>query len=271
MNRLSRLWKRVFGFISKFYVLARNVATTIALLTALGLGSVITGALVAHRQLIFFGLGVILSVIVFAIVIYTLLFEHRSSSFRKDTAYPDPIEHSDVRVITKDVVYEYFDDTHLRQKKRFILSAVRDHVTFFPDRYKWTGVGSCSLSSQTPGFRVANERKHEFWDYFDVYFPTPLRIGECVDFVVQWDLVDEQRQAVPFLSTMVDFETSHLRLTVVLPEALKPNKVLAHEFKNYIDTLPIATVELEWNPIQHSATYEIKNPILYHKYMISWY
>lgn len=141
----------------------------------------------------------------------------------------------------------------------------------FTDRYKWTGTGKCIVKSLTQDFIVVNERKEEFWNYFDVRFPRPLKKNEEVDFVIEWDLFDKEKTAVRFLSTMIDFPTEHLSMEAIIPENLVSKKsYCCYEYKNYIDRIPIKKTEKQWDPATQSIIYEVPQPKLYHKYLIDF-
>jgi hypothetical protein len=219
------------------------------------------------------GAGVIILSCLLLIFLYTFVLESRGKQDLPDQSliYPPPPE-ADVELLLKEVVYEYLPDgQNMCQRKHFQVRALRPGVILFPDRYRWTGAGSCVVKSLTPGFIVANERREEFWEYFDIKFPHPIHQGEDVDFTIEWKLFDEKRVSVPFLSTMIDFNTRHLSMRVILPPELKPVRAYAHDFANYIDVLPMTTQELKWNSATNSLSYEVPQPKKNHKYLISWY
>ena len=276
MDRIKKLWQRLAQIIKLFKETTSVIASLLTILSLLGLGNIIIGYFNNTPPVIFIGVGVIVFSIVMGVVFFSLVpspsaNKKKHGTSRIEIKYPPPPS-ADVELLLKEIVYECFPDGQtMRQRKRFRLRALRDGVSSFPDRYKWTGQGKCAVRSITPAFRVTNERKVEFWDYFDVAFPHPLRKGESVEFTVQWDLYDEKRSAVPFLSTMIDFPTEHLIMKVKLPKDLAPKYAMAHEFRDYIDTLPISTQELHWNPTTESLEYEVYSPKLYHKYMIRWF
>ena len=182
---------------------------------------------------------------------------------------------ADVVLSLKEVVYQYCPDGKPAcQRKRFQVRALRNGIASFSDRYKWTGTGACSVRSLTSGFLVKNQRKEEFWDYFDVQFPHSLQRNQKVDFTIEWTLIDEAGTAVPFLSTMIDVETEKLVLRVLLPPELAPKRALCFEFANYLDTsvdAPVSMQETQWNPATQSIVYEVDKPERNHKYLIRWF
>lgn len=275
-SRLRRLRDRVVRFVYVISQATRTLAALLTVLTISGLFSAIAGYLTNVLPLLVEGVVVFILGVLLAILLYTFVLETTLRRFPTDVPiYPErPLApQPDFEVLLKDITYQYYEDGQkMRQTKHFRVRALRDGVASFPDRYVWTGTpGRCMVRSLTPGYEVVNKRKEEFWTYFDVQFPHPLKSGDQADFVVEWDLYDEKRTAVPFLSTMIDFPTQHLRMRVVLPENLRPKEAFAYDFRNYIDKLPVAVEEKAWDPATHSISYEVPNPQYPHKYLLRWY
>jgi len=178
----------------------------------------------------------------------------------------------DVEILLKEIVYEYASDGQtMWQRKHLQMQIFRNGMMLFTDRYKWSGGGKCIVQSLTPDFNIANQRKEKGWDYFDVTFPHPLRRGQMLDFTIEWELVDENKIAQPFLSTMIDRDTKHLLLQVILPLELDPTRAYCYEFAHYTETLPIAMQVIHVSPATRILRYEIPEPKKDHKYEIRWY
>ncbi len=210
-------------------------------------------------------------------VVYSLPSQHEKNAIVElaptDTRiYPPPPWEDDVEILLKEIIYEYAPDSQtMWQRKRLQMQVFRNGVTHFTDRYRWSGVGSCIVRSLVSGYSIMNEHKDKDWNYFDVNFSRPLRRGEVIDFTIEWELFDEKKLAVPFLSTMIDRDTNHLLLQVILPRELAPKSAYCHEFADYTDTLPIATQEIRCSPTTRILSYDILHPKKNHKYLIRWY
>lgn len=284
MKILRQIWSRLLTFVSNLSRAADRLATILTILAALGLGSAGFGFISHTLPEIFIGIAIVLFSVILFILFYTLL-ETKVQALPEqaeqanvnlvatDTkVYPEPSKDDDVELLLKEIVYEYAaDGLTMRQRKRLHMRMLRNGITHFTDRYNWTGNGTCSIRSLTPGFSVNNQRKIESWNYFDITFPHPLPVGADVDFAIEWEMFDERGEAVPFLSTMIDRETKHLLLRVILPHELAPRRAYCYEFANYIDTLPKSAQELHWSPATQSLSYDVPNPKKYHKYSIRWH
>lgn len=296
MSSTERLSKRFGMLFSSLFKTAGFIATIVSILSFLGVGSAVFGYTNKLFPLTMVGVTVfILSILIF-IVFFTLLEEkaqlHLSSvstpahsqavhnaentsakPISTDTIkYPPPVQDEEAEILLKEIVYVYAPDGQtLWQRKRLKMTALRNGMSHYTDRYRWTGSGTCVVRSLTSGFTVINTRKEEIWDYFDIKFPHALRRGEEVDFTVEWELHDTEKIAIPFLSTMIERETRYLLLRVILPHELAPKRAYSYEFANYIDTLPVATEEIHWSAATCALSYEVTRPKRNHKYLIRWY
>jgi hypothetical protein len=284
MAIFRRIMSRIFKFAVTLGQTANALATVLTILAFLGIGSVGYGYITHTLPEAVIGSVVFLFTIFLFILFYTLLEEKieqlpgqggqtNARPVATDTKiYPAPPKEDEVELLSKEIVYEYASDGRtMCQRKRLHIRALRNGVPHFTDRYSWTGNGTCDIRSLTPGFIINNQRKQEIWNYFDINFPHPLRIGQEADFTIEWELFDEKGVAIPFLSTMIDRETKHLLLRVILPPELAPTRAYCYEFANYIETLPETTQEIKWSQATRSLSYDVPHPKRNHKYLIRWY
>jgi len=267
MPQFKGISKRIYTF---FFILSQGAQ----LISSLMVGMASVGVLSTLIGWIKNAIGLIITgIIVFivsAIALY-LLYALLKKIEPIDSAPLFAMGKSPVKIILKEITYQYLSDGQtMYQRKHFKLQALQDNVGSFTDRYRWTGTGKCIVKSLTPGFKIVNQRKEEFWDYFDVLFPRPLKKGEEVDFVIEWDLFDESKKAVPFLSTVIDFPTERLLMRVILPPNLAPEWAYCREYKNYIDRIPINEKKIQCNPMKYDITYDVPHPKRYHKYLIDF-
>lgn len=301
MSRVGRIWQRTSRLISIMSNTFQVMSSILGILVFLGLTTAAYG-LINHNILPLFLIGVLIvtvSIILF-ISFYTLLEENIKEKAHSPDAHSiitilpstrseekpgtrphptDTIEYpppppEDVVILRKEIVYEYLPDGKtLYQRKYLQIKALRNGVTQFKDRYRWTGGGQCTVRSLTPGFKITNlprEVEH-IWEYFDVIFPYPLDIDDVLDFAIEWKMIDEEKIAATFLSTMIDRETKYLLLQVNLPPEMAPKRAYFHDFANYIDTLPARTLPIQWSPATKYIIFAVNQPIKYHKYLIRWY
>lgn len=280
MTKLQRLKTRTHKFFRAFIQTAGFLATLLTILAALGITSTALGFFSHELISVITGILVCLAAGLLYILFYTLLEERLNLPAPQSTAqdtkkYPPPQHNEHVEILLREIVYEYSSDGKtMWQRKRQQVRALRSGVISYTDRYNWSGSGICNVQSLTEGFQVMNQRKEEIeenWDYFDVKFPHHLHIDEIVDFTIEWELIDEERKAVPYLSTMIEREMNRLLLQVVLPRELAPTRAYFYVFANYVETLPIETQPIQWSPASRILQYEVPQPTIYHKYTIRWY
>ena len=277
MTWLKRFYHRVSALITFILKAGNLIAVIFTIVTFFGAASLVLGFLNHLVSLV--TIGIIILALIFAgilyIIFYTLFEElHKKRQSTSDTnPYPAPPAQSDeVVILIKEIVYEYNPDGKtMKQRKRLQIQALHDNVRLFHDRYRWTGRGKCTMKPFTTNFKIGNEYKEESWEYFDVIFPHPLHKDEIFDFTIEWELIDEENKAVPYLSTMIERDTRYLSLQVSLPQELAPKRAYRYIYGNYLETLPIKTEQIFWNPAKQSLNFEVPQPKLFHKYSIRWY
>jgi len=266
-TRFEGISKRIHSF---FFILSQGAQIAsglIVAMTSLGILSTVAGWINNAIWLII--VGVIVSIVSVIVLYFLYILLKKIEPLGSAPLFA--IGKSPVKIIFKEITYQYLPDGQtMYQRKHFELQALQDDVESFTDRYLWTGMGKCIVKSLTPDFKIVNKRREEFWDYFDVLFPRPLKKGEEVSFVIEWDLFDESKKAIPFLSTMIDFPTERLLMRVILPPNLAPEWAYCREYKNYIDRIPINEKKIQCNPMKYDITYDVPHPKRYHKYLIDF-
>ena len=280
MGKVHRFGIRTRKFFHLLIQTAGFISAVLTILFALGVTSATFGFLNHNLFAAISSLLVAVFSVLLFILFYTLLEErlkaHPLQPLASDTIkYPPPPQGEDVEILLKEIVYEYASDGKtMWQRKRLQMKVLQNGLIFFTDRYHWSGNGSHNLRSLTPGYSITNQRKDDIegkWDYFDVKFPHHARNGDIFDFTLEWELIDDEKTAIPYLSTMVDRETKHLLLQVVLPRELTPTRAYCYVFASFMETLPVETHKIEWSPASRSIRYEIPQPKRSHKYTIRWY
>ena len=298
---MGKLKQRVTKFIRVFlFEVAAFIGTILTILSFLALGTVVIGFIRGLIILVLCGLGILFVSGLLYIVHYSMLTERAEKEQastnlslieeKKATStspppidtreYPPPPKEKDNKdnfdILRKEIVYEYSaDGKTIYQRKYMRIQLLRDNSILYTDRYHWTGNGKCIVRSLTPEFEITNQHEREeeeaTWSYFNVKFPHPYHKEDIIEFTIEWELVDEEKKAVPFLSTMIDHETKYLFLQVILPYELAPKRAYLYEFEHYKDTLPSVTRQAQWSPASRSIMYEVLEPKKDHKYAIRWY
>lgn len=291
MSKSSQIRERVTKFVHVFVQTASVLSAILTILAFLGLSTLVIAFIVHLLILLIPGIGVLFITGLLFVVFNSFLAGSRIEQQVQDHTHPHQVDQNvmpvptdtiqfppppeeDVEILSKEIVYEYLEDGKtMYQRKHMKIRMLRNGVHSFADRYRWTGVGKSSVKSLTPGFNITNLREEEggIWKFFDLRFPHLYSKGEIVEFTIEWNMVDEERKALPFLSTMIDRETKYLFLQVRLPRQLTPTRAYFHEYTNYTDTLPSDTKQIRYNPAARSITYEVSKPKKHHKYLIRWY
>ncbi len=177
------------------------------------------------------------------------------------------------QILEKHLRYQYHGDRRATQVKRFRIEALRDNVTSFRDRYKWSGAGKCDLSLVTPGARLSGPYKTREpegapWDVYEVQFDPPLARGEVRDIEIRWDLYDEAGQARTFYATTISVPTKYLRIEIPLHRP--PLGVKGVVLPSDPDADPIEVSDLRADTGTNTISWEVKQPRLRYRYLITW-
>lgn len=276
MNKADQLRHRAATLISVFTQTTGALSAILTILAFLALGTAVVGEIRGLIIFIIFGLGSLFIVVLLFIFIYSLLEDKKATPFRTDTIEYPPPPKEDIEILRKEIVYEYLaDGKTIFSRKHLIIRMLRDNIHAYTDRYRWTGSGKCTMRSLRPEFVITNQHEQEeeegIWNYFSIRFPGPYHKDDVVEFTIEWEMIDEGEKAVPFLSTMIIYETKYLILHVVLPHEQAPKRAYFHEFANFKDKLPSETKKVQWSPASRSIICEVTDPKKYHKYAIRWY
>lgn len=267
MKSLIKIKLRISNLINTIGRTIEIAAALVAILAAAGLGSVVTGFLTKITPILVLGIIVTVASLVLLIIIFSLLEQDRIKRNIKASQQPlkgDPP--NDLVVLRKEITYKYSKNGPESLIKFYKLCATKDGAHSFLDRYLWTGTGVCVVESLTPGFRITNKHREEFWHFFDVHFDTILK-GDVIEFELKWNLEDVKGTSVPFLSAMVDIPMDFMSMRVILPE---PSVAYFYSFDSYIDNLPSSRELLRFDMATKSFYREISQPSINQKFLIKW-
>jgi len=175
----------------------------------------------------------------------------------------------DFWIVQKRLKYRYVDREHMTYSKTVRLRALKDGLTLYRDKYRWTGSGVASI--------VTTNREHEFvdtarksvWQLYEVRFDKSLRRNELVDAEVVWSLHDPQHTAVPFFSATVEEPTDILTLQVRLNPQLGVREVICEHSSSIGAKRPFQETRHPLND-DGEFTWNIETPKLLHHYEIRW-
>lgn len=257
---------RRLGLFFGFLINSLRLITVLAsFLTLLGLSGLVYGIFQKITPVIIGGVIVtLISLLIFLLVFTALepLFRQINTSTAKSFGF---------EILEKRLSYRYLEDGQTMDHDRhYKVQPMLDGLISFTDKYTWTGTGKCELSVLEPGYELSHIRQVDEWTFFDVILPKPTKKGEEIEFTVHWDLFDEHKTAVPFLSTIVDRPTHKIVMRVVLPSNLKPKHILFFDYPDTATWMPEQVLDGNFDPITREIRYEISDPKYQHKYLISW-
>ena len=172
-------------------------------------------------------------------------------------------------ILEKEIIFEYRSKTKMTYRRRYKLQALRDDLSTFQDKYRWTGSGTATLSTAIPEHRVQDTERLNVWQFYEVNFGRALQRGEIIEIEVVWQLEDPEEKAVHFCSATVDEPTKLLTMTLRIPPELGVRTV-QQEVAMSIGARHIIQSESANLNRMGELSWRINKPRLLHYYEIRW-
>ncbi|MEW8051230.1 MAG: hypothetical protein AB2809_12710 [Candidatus Thiodiazotropha sp.] len=203
--------------------------------------------------------------IVFGGTILVLLFINWAVNHYSRLRPKFPKVNSDFKIKMFDILYIYESEDNMEYRKCKTLKALKDDLTQYIDKYRWTGIGSVNIRSGIEGHKISQSSDRSIYKYYTISFERTLKKKEEIDTEVIWDLEDTGKTAIPFISATIEEPTDKLRMQIMLPKEMKVHGVIK-EVSHMIGAIkPILS---EHDDINRDNTYlwEIDEPKLLHHY-----
>lgn len=262
---LRRLLDGIQRFVRILNETVRTIAAIFAILSVLGFSAAVAGVVVNNVSLLVVG---VVAIIVSGLVV--VFFYSTAEFFFTHSEHGKP----GIKVLWKKAYYKYHPDNQTMEfGKHYKIMALRDGIDHFIDRYRWTGHGLIDVHlGPALGQRLVEE-KSEYWCLNRILFDVPMKKGENREILLHWDLFDESREAVPFLSQPADYPIDRMTLVVSLPK--KPMQITFTHFSDYLaldsdDDRIVEKRDGVYDELNGEVVYDILKPHWGHKYKIGW-
>lgn len=178
----------------------------------------------------------------------------------------------------KRLLYRYYSDRRMHQRKEFLIEARQNGLSLFQDRYKWSGQGRCMVTLSSPGATLLSSEEMGLlstlygrvapWDGYVVCLDRPLRRGEQQPIVVDWDLDDVAGSALLFYATTVHVPTGRLSMRAQFHRPIVGAKGIVFSFTT--STTPVLVFDLPIEEETNAVSWQIERPELGYRYVITW-
>lgn len=236
-------------------VLFAGATAVITALGGIGLAYVFVPSLAtAMAALILFGC-------MFILALFTLLWlRGRRPQF-------DPLE-TDYKTLRKEISMKYLSRDKAIYTRKYQLQALKNDLDTFYDFYCWTGSDVTKITAKNPRHRIFQPGTRGPYNQLSVALGSALRKGDTCEVEITWELVDDKKQAKPFISTVVNEPTDSLFMQVqMFPEGSNTDVVC--EFcptSSSRKNIQSFNKKFQGDVI----TWEIPSPRLFHHYEIRW-
>lgn len=206
------------------------------------------------------GLAILLVIVVIAIGSYVI---YRRNN--KRLPLYDPLV-CDFHMLKEERVHKWNDDNSYVHKRRYKLKALKNGLTYYPDKFHWTGT-EFTLSGGNSDYSI--EAESESKNIYNVYrfnFTTPLKKDDIIEVEAKWIA---KGPAKPFFSTTIEEPTDLLILSVVLYPGCGITQVNCHT-EGYKGAKTAIDSQKAYLNSDGEFSWPIKNPKLLYHYEINW-
>lgn len=131
-----------------------------------------------------------------------------------------PKQKYDFAHITRDISFEYKSNSDCVYRKKIELKALRAGLSFYTDKYRWTGKNPPVIRSSIKGQSIRLTERKSVWQFYAIEFGRSLNKAEIIETDLVFDLHDEDHAFVPFVSTNIEEPTTNLVLKLRVPPEL---------------------------------------------------
>lgn len=167
------------------------------------------------------------------------------------------------------VALKYIDRDNLEYQKVKKLTALKDNLRSFTDKYSWTGDKDVSITCNDPN-HAFREREHTtLYSSYEVDFRRSLKAGEEEVVDITWKLTDRNRSFVPFIAATIEQQTHKLELRLDAAAIVdKVGRVFVEITSHLAADHPYETVAIEGK--EGVFVYKTDRPKLLHTYQMRW-
>lgn len=174
---------------------------------------------------------------------------------------------------SKEVRYIYISRNEMAHKKKYTLISKVNQLNEITDKFKWSATTKIEDLKLSHGDDAINHSicREENWTAYKLEFPQTGKHQErTVSFLIE-NLIDQNNEALPFLSTNITSKTKEVKLTVEFRDStLVPKNIRYLIYDNYASLFPIFQKTIEYNSDDHKIEYLEKFPIYGYRYVIKW-
>jgi hypothetical protein len=175
----------------------------------------------------------------------------------------------DYAVIRKEISINLASTRKIVYTKTFELRALRNNLTHFEDKYRWSGkIPPLKIECDQKQFSVIPTVTLSLWNLYEVQFDRQYKKNEVIKFKVIWTIEDPEMSHSPFVSTTINEPTDDLTLSVQFGKSFGVAEVLCEQRISIQSRAAIKSENQQLKDRQYS--WNIKNPKLGHHYEIRW-
>ncbi|MBQ8846734.1 MAG: hypothetical protein IJ006_06290, partial [Lachnospiraceae bacterium] len=175
-------------------------------------------------------------------------------------------------VLSKQFTYTYLGNNEYESKKDITVYPTSNDLDRITERFAWSAPsGKAIIEPLVKEHQITSLGKQELWTCFCIYFgrTCPKRVAFDTGAVIR-NLIDENGEAVPFLSASLDRKTKSLVLRVCFEAGEHPERAVFKVFHKHSMTKEIYSEELLYDMDIKGFFKVIDFPRQSWRYVITW-
>lgn len=173
---------------------------------------------------------------------------------------------------TKEFTYTCIGENEYKSTKELIIYPTCNNLDRVVERFSWSAPsGKAKITPLVSDHEITALRQQELWTYYSVFFHhtcqrgKTYRTGSIID-----NLIDENNEAVPFISATIDRKTKRLVMRVCFENRKAPNNAVFKVFTHRNNSEEIYSEEIAYDDAVKGFSKQVDFPRQNWKYVISW-
>lgn len=172
----------------------------------------------------------------------------------------------------KEYIYTRLSDKEYKYERLATICPTCNNLDRVQERFSWSAPSNgVKISALDQKHEIAAIRQQELWTYYSIYFHQTFRKKEIVKTgSVVHNLIDQNNQAVPFLSVTVDRKTRLLVMRVHFENDNPPQRALFKIYSSKNPSKEIYSEDLQYDNVIKGFSRTVDFPRQNGKYTIIW-
>jgi len=167
-----------------------------------------------------------------------------------------------------ELTHIYVERYKLIHRRRYKIKALKNGLEAYTERFLWTG-GQFEIKNLNKSQQLILLGNENLFTKYQVKFNRTLKRGDIEEVELEWILYDEEKKALPFVSSPIKEPTELLIVNVEFPYSFKIKHVDCEVSYSHGSKIPISYSR---EKLQNGKfNWRVENPKLLYHYEVRWF